>query len=227
MGFFPIAYCLSPAHCEPLERRVFMKGTKFLVTLVFISVLIGLGGRGIAGGTGTITGEVIAKKAKFREDCVIFFEKVEGNFSPPNEHPIMDQRNLAFVPHVLPVLVGTTVDYLNSDPIGHNVFSPDEIAEKVNLGTWETGGVRSYTFTKLGSAVMLCNVHPEMEAYVVVLQNPHFFKTQEDGKFTLSNVPTGEYVLKVWNKRLKGEDAKVVVKAGETVNVDMRLTEKK
>ena len=74
---------------------------------------------------------------------------------------------------------------------------------------------------------MLCNVHPEMEAYVVVLQNLYFFKTLEDGKFNISNVPPGEYILKVWNKRMQGEDAKVIVKAGETVNIDLQLTKKK
>ncbi|MGR3309268.1 MAG: beta-sandwich domain-containing protein [Candidatus Brocadiales bacterium] len=204
-----------------------MKGMKFLAIAVFIFAFIGLEGHSIAAETGTITGKVITKKAKFRRDCVVYIEKVEGNFPLPKEHPIMDQSDLAFIPHVLPILVGTPVDYLNSDPISHNVFSPDEVADKVNLGTWETGTIRSYTFTKLGSAVMLCNVHAEMEAYVVVLQNPYFFKTQKDGKFTISNVPPGEYVLKVWNKRFKGEDAKVVVKAGETVSVDMRLTKKR
>lgn len=202
-----------------------MKGTKFLVALLFISVLIE--GHSIAGDTGTITGKVIAKKAKFQEDCVVYIEKVDGSFPPPTEHAIMDQKEMTFIPHVLPILLGATVDYLNSDPIAHNVFSPDDVADKMNLGTWETGGIRHYTFTKLGSAVMLCNVHPEMEAYVVVLQNPYFFKTQKDGKFTISNVQPGEYVLKVWNKRMKGDDAKVVVKAGEAVNVDMQLTKMK
>lgn len=202
-----------------------MNAMKFLIPVLFIFVLIE--GHSIAGDTGTITGKVIAKKAKLLEDCVVYIEKVEGNFPLPNEHPVIDQRELTFVPHVLPILIGTTVDYLNSDPIRHNIFSPDEVADKMNLGTWETGGIRSYTFTKLGSAAILCNVHIEMEAYVVVLQNPYFFKTQKDGKFTISNVPPGEYVLKVWNSRMKADDAKVVVKAGETVNVDMQLTEKK
>lgn len=204
-----------------------MKGIRFLVAVLFISVIIGFGGLGIAADTGTITGKIAAKKAKFQKDCVVYIEKMEGNFPSPTEHAVMDQSELIFIPHVLPILVGATVDYLNSDPIAHNVFSPDDVADKMNLGTWETGGIRSYTFTKLGSAVMLCNVHPEMEAFIVILQNPYFFKTEKDGTFTISNVPPGEYVLKVWNKRYEGEDAKVVVKAGETVNVDMNLTKKK
>ncbi len=204
-----------------------MKVMKILVGLLIISVIVGLEGHCTAGDTGTITGKVNAKKAKYRRDCIVYIEKMEGNFPPPTEHAVMDQSELIFIPHVLPILLGATVDYLNSDPIAHNVFTPDEVANKMNLGTWKTGDVRSYTFTKLGSAVMLCNVHPEMEAFVVILQNSYFFKTEGDGEFTISNVPPGEYVLKVWNKRLKGVDAKAVVKAGETVNVDMRLTKKK
>ena len=86
----------------------------------------------------------------------------------------MDQKNLAFVPHVLPVVVGTTVDFLNSDQVLHNVFTPDKCAGKFNLGTWPKGETRSVKFDQTGcSPVMLCNVHPEMEGFVVVLQNPY------------------------------------------------------
>jgi len=104
-------------------------------------------------------------------------------------------------PYLLPVLVGTTVDFLNSDSVNHNVFSPD--GEGYNLGTWPKGQSKSYTFKKAGVYTQLCSVHPEMEAFVIVLANPYFAVADKDGKFTINDVPDGHYDLKVFSKKLK------------------------
>lgn len=139
--------------------------------------------------------------------------KAKG-FEAPKEHAKMDQKGMVFLPHVLPVLVGTRVDYHNSDAVLHNVFTPDKVAEKFNLGTWPKGEVRGYTFKNVGSAVMLCNVHPEMEAFVVVVPTPYFAKTGPDGKFRIEGVPAGTYSVQIWHEKLKGQAAPVTV-AGE------------
>ena len=174
-------------------------------------------------GNGVIKGKINVKAKRYKKDTVVYIEKVEGDFLPPEEHAIMDQKDLVFIPHVLVVLKGTTVDYLNSDDVRHNVFSPDAIADKMNLGMWPRGEVRPYTFNKLGDAVMLCNVHAEMEAYVVVLQNPYFSKTDKEGNYIIENVPPGEYTLKVWNKKYRAKDKKIKIKKGETITVDFKL----
>ncbi len=174
-------------------------------------------------GNGVIKGKINVKAKKYKKDTVVYIERVKGNFPPHGENAIMDQKNLVFIPHVLVVLKGTTVDYLNSDDVRHNVFSPDAIADKMNLGMWPRGEVRPYTFNKLGDAVMLCNVHPEMEAYVVVLQNPYFSKTDKEGDYEIENVPPGEYTLKVWNKKYKAKDKKITIKSGEALTVDFKL----
>jgi len=174
-------------------------------------------------GSGVIKGKVSVKVRKYKKDSVVYIERVEGDFPPPQEHAKMDQRELTFIPHVLTVLRGTTVDYHNDDDVAHNVFSPDEVADKMNLGTWLSGEVRSYTFNKLGNAVMLCNVHPEMEAFVVVLQNPYFAKTDKEGDYEIENVPPGEYTLKVWNQKYKAKPKSVDIKKDETVTVDFKL----
>jgi plastocyanin len=174
-------------------------------------------------GYGVIKGKVIAKVSKYKRDTVVYIERVEGNFTPPEEHAKMDQVGLVFIPHVLVVLKGTTVDYHNSDDIAHNVFSPDDVADKMNLGTWLSGEVRPYTFNKLGDAAMLCNVHPEMEAYVVVVQNQYFSKTDKEGNYGIENVPPGEYTLKVWNKKYRAKDKKITIKSGEALTVDFKL----
>jgi plastocyanin len=174
-------------------------------------------------GSGVIKGKVIARVPKYKKDSVVYIERVKGDFPPPEEHARMDQVELVFIPHVLVVLKGTIVDYLNSDDIAHNVFSPDDVADKMNLGTWLRGEVRSYTFNKPGAAAMLCNVHPEMEAYVIVLQNPYFAKTDKDGNYIIENVPPGEYTLKVWNKKYKAKPKRVDIKEGDTITVDFKL----
>src|SRR5664279_5845785 len=120
---------------------------------------------------GDIVGTVKTTGTKDSGNAIVFLEKVEGKtFAPPAEHAVMNQKNLAFMPHVLPVLAGTTVDFQNNDDVLHNVFSPDKCAENFNLGSWPKGQTRSYVFKEAGcQPVILCNVHPEMAAYVVVV----------------------------------------------------------
>ena len=144
---------------------------------------------------------------------MVYLAAVPGKtFPAPTEHAKIDQQNLVFTPHVLPVLVGTTVDFLNNDAVLHNVFSPDGCAEKFNLGTWPKGEVRSYTFKKeCVAATLLCKVHPEMEAFVVAVPTPYFAVTKPDGSYRIEGVPDGSYTLKVWHPKLKGAQKTVQV----------------
>jgi plastocyanin len=184
---------------------------------LIVVLLLAVGVCGAA--AGSIAGKVAAKGVKNSADAVVYIEKAgDKPFSPPKEHPVMDQKNLKFVPHVMPIVIGTTVDFLNSDKVLHNVFSPDNCAEKFNLGSWPQGQKKSYTFKVAGcSPVLLCNVHPEMEGYIVTLQNPYFAVTDKDGGYEIKDVPAGKYTLKVWHQKLKGSAQDVVVKdAGAT-----------
>lgn len=154
-------------------------------------------------GTGTVAGKL---KSPFlrRRPAVVYIENVPGRqFAPPAKNPVMDQKNLIFIPHLLPVLVGSTVDFPNNDTVRHNVFSPPKSAKPFNLGTYPAGEVKHVTFDKVGVVALLCNVHAEMSAYVVVLQNPYFALTDKDGAVTLGNVPAGEYTLTFWHEDLK------------------------
>ena len=174
-------------------------------------------------GLGTINGTVKAKKAKYLRDTLVYIENVTNSFEPPQEHAVMDQKNMAFIPHILPLLKGTTVDFLNSDMVQHNVYSPDAVADNVNLGTWLKGDIRPFTFNKLGIASMRCNVHVDMLAYVLVLQNPYFARVNNDGSFSITNLPEGKYIVKLWNERYKAENRQVEVKANVSVTVEFEL----
>ncbi|MDR4507368.1 MAG: hypothetical protein MRJ65_03865 [Candidatus Brocadiaceae bacterium] len=182
--------------------------------------------------TGGIKGIIKAKKVKYVKHCVVYIDTVPNNFEPPQDHVVMDQKNMTFIPHVLPVIKGTTVDFLNSDEVQHNIYSPDAVADHMNLGTWLKGEKRSFTFNTLGIATILCNVHSDMLAYILVLQNPYFAVVNKDGSFALSNIPEGKYVLKLWNprakksfwgKQIKAEDQQIEIHAGSVTTVTFQL----
>lgn len=165
---------------------------------------------------GEIHGKVNCKGVRDSSDAVVYIAAIPGKtFPAPAGHAKIDQLNLVFHPHVLPVLVGTTIDFLNSDAVLHNVFSPDACADKFNLGTWPKGETRSYAFKKECVATLLCKVHPEMEAYALALPTPYFAVTKADGSYTIPDVPDAAYTIKVWHPKLKGTEKALTV-AGAT-----------
>ena len=182
-------------------------------TLLFGSLAVALVTPVVAG---DIHGKVACKGTRDGAGAVVYVDAIPGKtFPPPQAHQKINQQNLVFEPHVLPVLVGTTVDFLNSDTVQHNVFSPDACAEKFNLGTWPKGQSRSYTFKKECTATLLCKVHAEMEAFVVAVPTPYYAVTKADGSFTIADVPDGSYTVKVWHPKLKPASKPVTV-AGAT-----------
>ena len=198
-------------------------GLLFYVTTFF--VVISISANAFAG---EIKGKVTAPRPKYAYNTLVYIDKIPGKtFTPPKKHEVMDQKKMKFVPHVLPVLVGTTVDFLNNDSVLHNIFTPDKVANKFNLGTYPKGTVKSHTFDKPGEAVMLCNVHPEMEAWVIVVETPYFAVTDKDGIYSIKNVPPGDYFIKVWNKskKLKAENNPYSVNVPDEglVNLDIKL----
>ncbi len=174
---------------------------------------------------GAISGHVECKGVKSNQWVVVYIDAISGKeFTPPAQPVVMDQKGKEFLPHVLPILKGTTVDFLNDDPFAHNVFSPDDTADQVNLGSWKQGEKKSHTFSKLGNAVMLCNLHPEMEGWIVVLPTPYFAVTDEKGDYTIKDVPDGKYTLKTWHQKLGPSQSEATVTSSASTKVDFALT---
>ncbi len=169
----------------------------------------------------SITGRVSATPARYLAETVVYLRNVPGTFTPQNA--LVDQKSMAFVPHVLAVTAGDTVAFGNHDNVGHNVFSPDN--EGFNLGTFPPGETRAYTFRRpnVGYAE-LCSLHPEMLGYVFVGQNPYHAVVDASGNFTIRNVPPGTYQLAVWNSKLKGTDQNVTVTAGQVTSVNVSIS---
>ena len=176
-----------------------------------------------AAGGGAIQGTVKAIGLASNADAVVYIQQAPGTFTAPAKPADMDQRSMQFVPHVLPVVVGTAVRFLNSDPTPHNVFSPD--GEKYNLGTWPQGQTKDHPFAKCVKApcvyVQLCRVHPEMEAYVVVVPTPYFSSVNADGSFHIGDVPDGAYTVKIWHPKLKGAGKPVTVAGATEANFEI------
>jgi plastocyanin len=200
-----------------------MKRTMFLLVAVpsLLATLATIAGAA----DGSIAGTVKATGLASNADAVVFVQQAQGTFKPPAQPVTMDQKKMQFLPHVLPVVLGTTVRFLNSDPTPHNVFSPD--FEKYNLGTWPQGQSKDHIFATCAKPpcvyTQLCRVHPEMEGFVVVLPNPHFAVSNKEGHFEITGVPPGQYTVAVWHAKLKAQPKPVTVEAGKSAAVDIVL----
>jgi plastocyanin len=210
--------------------------------LVLAVAVWGLAGAGLvqAAGPGTVAGVIEVHKARVKtrgaksfKDVVVYLEPlVPAVYPPPSEHAVMDQRGLVFIPHVMAVQKGTTVDFLNSDNDRHNVyFLHDKTGDTLDIGTWGPGETVSHTFRKTGLVITLCQLHLEMAAHILVLEYPFFTVAAIDGEtqranYEIKDVPAGDYVLKAWHKKLKMKtgSAQVTVVAGQNASVDFAIT---
>ncbi len=172
---------------------------------------------------GSVAGSVTVAGGQSGTTAVVYVEAIPGaTFAPPTEPAVMDQRDMHFVPHVLPILVGTTVDFENHDTVAHNVFSPDSCAGSFNLGTWDPGGVRSHTFDQPCKAVILCAIHPDMEAWIAVLPTPYFATTDANGEYAIDTLPDGQYTISAWYPGMKVVSRKVAVSGTTAVDFEVR-----
>jgi len=182
-------------------------------TKLFVLVVL-IAGLAVSAWAGDIEGKITGMKGK----SVVYVDTIAGKtFPAPKEHPVIDQKGLMFAPHIVVVQQGTTVDFLNSDNTAHNVWWPsvgnDKKATK-NLGTWPKGEKRSFTFDKPGAVQLLCNVHPDMEGYLIVSPTPYFAETDDSGNYKIKDVPDGSYSLVVWHEGAKNQSKPVTVSGG-------------
>jgi plastocyanin len=176
--------------------------------LILIAVVTGIT---LAASAGTISGQVSGVAGP----SVVYVDAISGKtFPPPTQHPVIDQRGLVFQPHLTAVQVGTTVDFLNSDSVAHNVFWTSIGGNKKlshNLGTWPKGERKSFKFDTPGAVPILCNVHPEMSAYLVVVPTPYFATSDQTGNYKIENVPDGSYTVIAWHEGAKNQSKPVSV----------------
>jgi plastocyanin len=176
-----------------------------------VLILAIVAGFALAASAGTINGQVSGVAGP----SVVYVDTIAGKtFPAPTQHPVIDQKGLVFQPHVTAVQVGTTVDFLNSDSVAHNVFWTSIGGNKKlnhNLGTWPKGERKSFKFDTPGAIPILCNVHPEMSAYLVVVPTPYFAVSDQTGNYKIENVPDGSYTAIAWHEGAKNQSKPVSV----------------
>jgi len=169
--------------------------------LLFASAVILAGAGGLR--AGVISGTVNPAKA----DSVVYINAIPGKTFPAPDKPlVIDQKSLMFHPHVTAALVGSTVQFLNSDKVQHNIFWPSVNGDKKlshNMGTWPMGEQRSFKFDNPGVVPLLCNVHPEMSAYIIVTPTPYYAVVDASGAFKIADVPDGSYTVTAWHEGMK------------------------
>jgi len=153
----------------------------------------------------TVVGTVSLRDADgvAREDrsaVLVFLEptRAAASYAWQRDAARLSQKSRQFLPRVLPVVVGTSVEFPNDDTIFHNVFSLSK-TKPFDLGTYEPGHTASVSMDRTGLVKVYCNIHPDMNASIVVLANPWFALTDRNGGFVICNAPAGEYSLRAWN----------------------------
>jgi len=176
-------------------------------------------------GTGTINGVVRHPSvAQFETVVYIDEDNIPGGKPKTPPQAVLDQKRNEFIPRVLPVVVGTKVDFINSDPFDHNVFSPEE---DYDLGLISPGERLTHKFKTPGIYRQLCRIHPQMLGFILVLKNVFFAKTDKEGRFRIEDVPAGTWHLKVWNEKLGPADLEkrypVKVQPDQVVWVELEI----
>lgn len=175
---------------------------------------------------GEVKGKVAATGLKSAENIAVYVDAIPGKkFNHPAQHVAVDQRNLVFLPRTLVILQGTTVDFLNHDNVAHNVYWPSINGDKRfrhSLTIVSPNQQKSFEFDNLGAAQILCNLHPDMIGYVVVVPTPYFALTGADGTFSIKDVPPGNYTLKTWSE--DGKPTTQTITAGNgTTSVELTV----
>jgi plastocyanin len=159
-----------------------------------------------------------------RRRSVVYLEAApQGAFEEPERaRVVLDQRNQTFVPHVLAITTGTTVDFLNSDRTYHNVFSLSK-ARRFDLGRYPRNEVRSVRFDRPGVVRVFCDIHSHMSAFILVFAHRYFAVTEPDGTYRIERVPAGRYSLVAWNEGQERETRAVEVSPGGSAEADFTL----
>jgi plastocyanin len=184
-------------------------------------------GTGVVRGHLTIDGKTVHHRFAIDESLVnLKGDALKKLAKVPAEPALMDQNGIAYVPTVLAIVAGTTVEFRNSDPTTHNVHCTCRLNAPSNIGM-KQGETSKVVFDQPETIEVTCNIHANMKAFIVVLDNPFFAKVDKSGEFRIEGVPAGDFEIRGWHDGTTPTVKKVTVKAGEETVVDLDLTTKK
>ena len=155
-------------------------------------------------------------------NVVVYLKEPQFRGSLPVMRVELRQQNETFLPHVLAITKGSTVEFPNDDPFFHNVFSFSSAAS-FNLGRYPRGQSKPQKFTKTGLVKVFCDIHSHMSASILVLDHPYFAMPAADGTYEIANVPAGQYTIVGWHERVGERAAAADVQAGRPTSVDLTV----
>jgi plastocyanin len=167
--------------------------------------------------------EVVTKGGVLATHPPLAVVYLDGVGSTPGPRPTKEvtQREMNFLPSLLPVQVGTRVEFPNEDDAYHNIFSYSP-PKRFDLGRYrpDERPIPSQVFDKPGLVTLRCDIHEHMRGLILVLDTPHFAVTDADGRFRLAGLPAGKYTLKAWIDSKTVREQPVELKSGSTVTID-------
>jgi plastocyanin len=186
-------------------------------SLIFFSFAANFAAAATLSGTIVLSDSRVAAVNKEKDFSGVVISARPVKSSLPERSPVhasMEQKSKMFMPHILPIAAGTTVDFPNFDPIFHSAFSSYS-GQIFDVGLYPPGTSRSVRFTRSGVVRVFCNIHPTMSAIILVLDTPWFARTTWNGSFEM-DVPPGDYELNVFHERatdqqLAGLSRRIVV----------------
>jgi len=227
----------APASACPLAIPILLLGLAAASSAVAGTIAGTVKAQGKAGADAdALCGKYDSRQFKFAErvnyaemhDFLVYIDGPVGARPTPPEKPVqvatrrISQRGALFTPHVLPVVVGTTVEWPNYDDILHNVFSFSE-TRPFDLGLYKSPEVGHVTFDKPGRVDVFCSIHTRMSCIILVLENPFFAATNDKGGYAIPGVPAGTYKLKAWHERLPSQVQEIIVPETGEVKADFTL----
>lgn len=186
---------------------------------------------------GTVSGKIQVQGLRTPENVVVYIvDGPDTTLDFPAVKFVLDQKNLSFVPDLLVVPVGSTVQFPNNDKVEHNVFSLSR-TKPFNLGNYGPGQTKSVTFDKTGIVELRCDLHAEMAGYILVLKNVYFGVSDKQGNYLIQDqtylkrfgiqntreLPAGSYIVRTWHEKLKSSGATVAIPATGNVVLDLKL----
>jgi plastocyanin len=163
-----------------------------------------------------------APKASEIANVIVFLKDAPAQHDLTTAHVSIVQKDEAFVPRVAAITRGSTIDFPNSDPFFHNVFSLSRGAS-FDLGRYPRGESRSRRFPQAGLVKVFCHIHSHMTASIMVFDHPYFRIPSSDGTFLMDDVPAGTYQVSAWHERIGESLTSVRVEPGRTAHVEFDL----
>lgn len=174
------------------------------------------------GGSGSSTDDAPPVLSRDQEIQYVVVSVVGKNLPATAKAYVMRQKTREFVPHVLPVVRGSTVVFTNDDPYLHSIYS-ESSGGPFNLPKYARGKKESRVFSTPGPVELFCNIHSRMNAYIYVVDNDYFAQPGADHRFTIANLPAGTYTLKIWHPRANPQSRTVTVPASGAATADVSL----